>query len=139
MFDEKEFEEVTKKYYDYVYGIAIGVLGNKQDAEDAANAVLMKMYNHYKQEGQIDFLPNRYFYRTTYNHCINMIGAIPFKQQRANISLDTAENGDKILNSLIDQNEDVLTKLISHFVGTYKTRAIDKVKQRYEEEYGNDY
>jgi len=70
--DTGAFAYLVEKYQNMVYTLALKVLGNKEDAEDAAQEIFVKCYralNRYN--GQAAF--STWLYKITYNHSIDIL------------------------------------------------------------------
>ena len=101
-------EELYKKYYKIVYGIAFSILKNKEDSEDIVQIFFSKLYSLEKSK-----LPNNkestWIYTTTKNEVLNFL-----KKKRNNIDYDSIyeiEDNNNYLNKMIDQ--DSYNRLIS--------------------------
>lgn len=70
--DTGAFSCLVEKYQNMVYTLAYKILGNKEDAEDAAQEIFVKCYralNRYN--GQAAFAT--WLYKITYNHAIDIL------------------------------------------------------------------
>ena len=101
-------EELYKKYYKVVYGIAFSILKNKEDSEDIVQIFFSKLYSLEKSK-----LPNNkeatWIYTTTKNEVLNFL-----KKKRNDIDYDSIyeiEDSNNYLNKIIDQ--DSYNRLIS--------------------------
>jgi len=68
----KKYEEIYRENVKYVYNIALGMLRNKDDAEDVAQNVFVKLYetfSSFRGESSI----KTYLYRMTINRSIDLI------------------------------------------------------------------
>ena len=64
--DKSAFEELVLKYQDRIYNLCRYMLGNTQDAEDAAQDTFLKAYQKLK-----DFSPEASFYTWLYRIAVN--------------------------------------------------------------------
>ena len=71
--NKKEFEVLLVKYQQKIFNQSYYMLGqNKEEAEDAAQDVLVKMYDTITSfKGDSKF--STWLYRVTKNHCLNLI------------------------------------------------------------------
>jgi len=78
-----QFDTILADYQNRVYNQAYRMLGNREDAEDAAQAVFLKIYHSleaFRGESKL----STWIYRITANECINRLR----KKQLEIISLD---------------------------------------------------
>ena len=108
-------EDLYKKYYKIVYGIAFSILKNKEDSEDIVQIFFSKLYSLEKSK-----LPSNnessWIYTTTKNEIINFL-----KKKRDNINYDSLyeiEDSKNELNKIIDR--DNYNRLISKLNDTEK-------------------
>lgn len=108
-------EELYKKYYKIVYGIAFSILKNKEDSEDIVQIFFSKLYSLEKNK-----LPNdketTWIYTTTKNEVLNFL-----KKKRNDIDYDSIyeiEDSNNYLNKIIDR--DSYNRLISKLNDTEK-------------------
>ncbi len=82
--DLPAFEQLVEQHYTKIYNIALGIMGNPHDAEDAAQNVLIKIY---RAVGDFKFQSkfSTWIYRITANVCTDELRKR--KRQRA-ISTD---------------------------------------------------
>jgi len=78
------FLSVADKYKDTVYRIALNYFGNKYDADDMVQDVLMKLYTSNKQFESNEHIRN-WLIRVTINTCKNTL-RMPWR--RRNVALD---------------------------------------------------
>jgi RNA polymerase sigma-70 factor (ECF subfamily) len=70
MTDVHEFEAFVRRYQDMVYGTAIRLLGRPADAEDAAQTVFLKAFQHFGDVAGSEAAPG--WLKTTTRHvCLN--------------------------------------------------------------------
>ena len=70
--DTGAFAYLVEKYQNLVYTLANKILGNKEDAEDAAQEVFVKCYRALKTyNSQAAF--STWLYKITYNHAIDIL------------------------------------------------------------------
>lgn len=108
-------EELYKKYYKIVYGIAFSILKNKEDSEDIVQIFFSKLYSLEENK-----LPSNnessWLYTTTKNEVMNFL-----KKKRNDVDYDSIyEIGDNnnYLNKIIDR--DSYNRLISKLNDTEK-------------------
>ena len=70
--DTGAFAYLVEKYQDMVYTLACKILGNKEDAEDAAQEAFVKCYRALKNyNGHASF--STWLYKITYNHALDIL------------------------------------------------------------------
>ena len=70
--DKGAFAYLVEKYQNMVYTLAHKILGNKEDAEDAAQETFVKCYRALKTyNSQASF--STWLYKITYNHAIDIL------------------------------------------------------------------
>ena len=68
--DKESFDEILRRYESYVYNVAMQMLGNRADAEDAAQDVLIRIFRSlpgFKMRCKL----STWIYRMTINQCID--------------------------------------------------------------------
>ena len=108
-------EEMYKKYYKIVYGIAFSILKNKEDSEDIVQIFFSKLYSLEENK-----LPSNnessWLYTTTKNEVLNFL-----KKKTNDIDYDSMheiEDNNNYLNKIIDR--DSYNRLISKLKETEK-------------------
>src|SRR5690349_12877231 len=71
MIRELEFQALTQRYCDEIYRYALGLLGNRADAEDATQEALFRLWNHLPR--LLLFNIRAWLYQTTRNYCLDQI------------------------------------------------------------------
>jgi RNA polymerase sigma-70 factor (ECF subfamily) len=71
MIRELEFQVLSERHCDEVYRYAAGLLGNRADAEDATQEVLLRLWNHLPRLNLFNI--RAWLYRTTRNYCLDQI------------------------------------------------------------------
>lgn len=102
------FQKIYTQYNKLIYGIAFGILKNKEDAEDIVQIFFSKLYTIEK-----DKLPKEkiasWIYTVTKNEAISLL-----RKKKEHFDIDTIyeiEDKDNEINNLIDKEE--FNKLIS--------------------------
>lgn len=101
-------EEIYNKYQKVIYGIAFGILKNKDDAEDIVQSVFIKLHTLDKSKLPKDNIPS-WIYTVTKNEALQFL-----RKQKNNIDLDLIydlEDTNSEINKLIDK--ETYNKLIS--------------------------
>ncbi len=70
MTDTRAFEAFLLEYQDMVYGTAVRLLGNRMEAEDVAQTVFLKAFEHFDQIGASPAAPG-WLKTVTTNLCLN--------------------------------------------------------------------
>ena len=71
MIRELEFQVLSQRHCDEVYRYALGLLGNKADAEDAAQEALLRLWNHLPRLKLFNI--RAWLFQTTRNYCLDQI------------------------------------------------------------------
>ena len=94
---EYEFLQIYDEYKDSVYNQAYRILGTKEDAEEAAQDVFLRIYKSYESfEGRAKL--SSWIYRITFNVCLTKVS-----QRKKNI--DYIEERKDIINSLKEKTK----------------------------------
>jgi len=93
--DKKALEGLILKIQDKVYGLALRMLYNPSDAEDASQEILLKIITHLSTfRGESAF--TTWMYRVTVNHLLTIrkrraeLEAVSFKEYEKSLELDSA-------------------------------------------------
>jgi len=85
--DERAFEALVTKYMQRAYYIALGFLGNAEDARDQSQEAFVKVYRHLdRYDPTYPFFP--WFYKILRNTCFNYLKA---RRRRPQTSLDALQ------------------------------------------------
>lgn len=71
MIRELEFQLLCRRHRDEIYRYARGILGNQEDAEDATQEALLRLWNHLPRINL--FHTRAWLYRTTRNYCLDQL------------------------------------------------------------------
>jgi RNA polymerase sigma-70 factor, ECF subfamily len=71
MIRELEFKALCYRHRDEIYRYALGMLANRPDAEDAAQEVLMRLWNHLPTINPFNL--RAWLFRTTRHYCLDQI------------------------------------------------------------------
>jgi RNA polymerase sigma factor (sigma-70 family) len=92
--DKKALEEVISKIQDKIYGLALRMLYNPADAEDAAQEILLKIITRLSTfRGESAF--TTWMYRVAVNHLLTLrrrqpeLEAVPFEEYEKSLDLDS--------------------------------------------------
>ena len=93
--DKKALEEVILKIQDKIYGLALRMLYNPSDAEDAAQEILIKIITHLGTfRGESAF--TTWMYRVAVNHLLTLrrrqpeLEAVSFEEYEKSLELDSS-------------------------------------------------
>jgi RNA polymerase sigma-70 factor (ECF subfamily) len=145
--DIKAFEQILIRHQRQVLGISIRLLGNLDDAQDAAQEVFLRLHKHlYKFDEEKEFLP--WLYQITVNICrdiakkrsnnlvsleeANALGKLDKIASTQNIEAEISENQERkiisdALETLSEKERAVIvlrdiqgleTKDVAHILGT---------------------
>jgi len=91
--DERAFEALVTRYERLVYAVALRLLGNESDAQDAAQEAFIKLYRYLPSfRGESKF--SVWLYRLTNNVCIDMLR----RKNVPTVSLSADDDGGAELN-----------------------------------------
>jgi RNA polymerase sigma factor (sigma-70 family) len=93
MIRELEFQLLCQRHCDEIFRYARGLLGNRADAEDATQEVLLRLWNHLPRINL--FHIRGWLYRTTRNYCLDEI-------RRRSHQTAPVSPGDEILENCPD-------------------------------------
>ena len=71
MIRELEFQVLSQRHCDEIYRYALGLLGNKADAEDAAQEALLRLWNHLPRLKLFNI--RAWLFQTTRNYCLDQL------------------------------------------------------------------
>jgi len=105
-------EEIYNKYQKVIYGIAFGILKNKDDGEDIVQSVFIKLHTLDNDKLPENNIPS-WMYTLTKNEALQFL-----RKQKNNIDLDSIydlEDTDSEINKLIDKENynNLISKLSS--------------------------
>lgn len=93
--DKKALEELILKIQDKIYGLALRMLYNPSDAEDASQEILLKIITHLSTfRGESAF--TTWMYRVAVNHLLTLrkrraeLEAVSFEEYEKSLELDSA-------------------------------------------------
>src|SRR5882724_3053092 len=69
MIRELEFQVLSQRHCDEIYRYALGLLGNRADAEDATQEALLRLWNHLPRLNLFNI--RAWLFRTTRNYCLD--------------------------------------------------------------------
>ena len=113
--EKAAFRKLYGEYHQKIYGTAITMLGNAEDAEDAVQEVFMKIYrnvSHFDGKSKI----GTWIYRIAVNVCIDYVRRNKVRRAKS-VSLEESslfnltENGEKADRSVISGEVNQLTKI----------------------------
>src|SRR3982750_3711503 len=96
MIREREFQVLSQRHCDEIYRYALGILGNKADAEDATQEALLKLWNHLPRLNL--FSIRAWLFRITRNYCLDQIR----RRSRDGNQVHGADDPDEILEAWPD-------------------------------------
>ncbi len=103
--DYSAFEKIVLKYQDRVYNLCYRFLGDRQEAEDSAQDIFIKVYKALKG---FRFKSSFYtwLYRIVINTCKNRVKSLDYRRSKSRISMDDdEENRDYSISVVYDQND----------------------------------
>jgi len=81
------FERLVIKYQDRIFNLCFRFLGDRQEAEDVAQEVFIKVFKALKRfRSESSFYT--WIYRITVNTCKNRIKSLDYRRSKKNITLD---------------------------------------------------
>ncbi len=126
--DSDAFSQLIEPYMSKVYNIALGVLSNPADAEDAAQEALVKAYRHIGSFNENSGFYT-WLYRIVYNCCLDSIRK---KQRRPFVFLHHRNDEDEEAETEIEDTSAIPENI---FIGNETQeevrRAISMLKESY--------
>lgn len=128
------FERLVIKYQDRIFNLCFRFLGNRQEAEDIAQEIFIKVFKALKRfRSESSFYT--WIYRITINTCKNRIKSLDYRRSKKNITLDDERDpkyNSESFTSGVDSNPDQIIekkeriKLIQNAIKdlTYDHRAV---------------
>ena len=96
--DHSAFEKIVLKYQDRVYNLCYRFLGDKQEAEDSAQDIFIKVYKALKGF-KLKSSFYTWLYRIVINTCKNRVKSLEFRRAKSRISIDD----DQDRNDRVDE------------------------------------
>lgn len=98
------FEKIVLKYQDRVYNLCYRFLGDRQEAEDSAQEIFIKVYKALKGF-RLKSSFYTWLYRIAVNTCKNRIKSLEYRRSKSRVSTDDdQENKDYGIPVFTDQN-----------------------------------
>ena len=96
------FEKIVLKYQDRVYNLCYRFLGDKQEAEDSAQEIFIKVYRALKGF-KLKSSFYTWLYRIVINTCKNRVKSLEYRRSKSSISIDD-DQGNKVhgISGIID-------------------------------------
>ena len=103
--DHSAFEKIVLRYQDRVYNLCYRFLGDKQEAEDSAQDIFIKVYRALKGF-KLKSSFYTWLYRIVINTCKNRVKSLEYRQSKSRISMDDdQENKDYGIPGDVDKND----------------------------------
>ena len=100
--DHSAFEKIVLKYQDRVYNLCYRFLGDKQEAEDSAQDIFIKVYKALKGF-KLKSSFYTWLYRIVINTCKNRVKSLEFRRAKSRISIDDDQDrNDHGISGIID-------------------------------------
>jgi RNA polymerase sigma-70 factor (ECF subfamily) len=100
--DHPAFENMVLKYQDRVFNLCYRLLGNRDEAEESAQEVFIKVYRALKG---FRFKSSFYtwLYRIVINNCKNRIKSVEYRSAKSRVSIDSGhENSGNTVTDIVD-------------------------------------
>ena len=88
------FEKIVLKYQDRVYNLCYRFLGDKQEAEDAAQEIFIKVYRALKGF-KLESSFYTWLYRIVINTCKNRVKSLEYRRSKSSVSIDNDQEKGK--------------------------------------------
>lgn len=128
--DNEAFNELVRRYQDFVYKQAVGYLNDSDMAKDAAQEVFIKAYRGLPYfEGNLRF--TAWLYRICKNHCLNVIRKLKIENE-TRIESENNYNPNLALNLKIKKlisklNDDYREVIILRYYQNLKYEQIAEI------------
>ena len=97
------FEKIVLKYQDRVYNLCYRFLGDKQEAEDSAQDIFIKVYKSLKGF-KLKSSFYTWLYRIVINTCKNRVKSLEYRRAKSRISIDDdQEKKDYGITGIMDK------------------------------------
>jgi RNA polymerase sigma-70 factor (ECF subfamily) len=108
------FEKIVLKYQDRVYNLCYRFLGDKQEAEDAAQEIFIKVYRALKGF-KLESSFYTWLYRIVINTCKNRVKSLEYRRSKSSVSIDNdQEKKDNGSISVITDKNDLPDTNLEH-------------------------
>ncbi len=102
--DHSAFEKIVLKYQDRVYNLCYRFLGDKQEAEDSAQEIFIKVYRALKGF-KLKSSFYTWLYRIVINTCKNRVKSLEFRRAKSRVSIDDdQEKKNHEISGIADNN-----------------------------------
>ncbi len=101
--DHSAFEKIVLRYQDRVFNLCFRLLGDRDEAEDSAQEVFIKVYRSLKG---FRFKSSFYtwLYRVVVNTCKNRIKSVEYRRTKSRVSIESdQENRGNAVSDIVDQ------------------------------------
>ena len=103
--DHSAFEKIVLKYQDRVFNLCYRFLGNKQEAEDTAQEIFIKVYRALKGF-KLKSSFYTWLYRIVINTCKNRVKSLEYRRSKSSVSVDDdQEKKDSRISGIVDKND----------------------------------
>lgn len=107
--DREAFERIVRRYQDRIYHLCYRFLGDREEANDCAQDVFVRIFRGlpgFKQDSRL----STWIYRIAVNSCKNRTGSSWFRRRRSEVSLNGGHAGS-LQERLADPGESPLSRL----------------------------
>ena len=102
--DYSAFEKIVLKYQDRVYNLCYRFLGDKQEAEDSAQEIFIKVYKSLKGF-KLKSSFYTWLYRIVINTCKNRVKSLEYRRAKSRVSIDDdQEKKDHGISGIVDKD-----------------------------------
>jgi RNA polymerase sigma-70 factor (ECF subfamily) len=122
--DDSAFERIVLKYQDRIYNLCVYMLGNRHDAEDAAQDVFTKVYQSLKS-----FKPQASLYTWLYRIAVNT--CLDYKKRPFFESLfKSSDEGEEFVLEPVSQEPSPEEMFESKQLGEILNRSLGKISRK---------
>ncbi len=133
--DRVAFERIVVAFQDRVFNLAYRMLGDREEAEDLAQEVFIKVFKMiHKFRGESQF--STWIYQVTLNHCRNRIKYLNRRFHHSTESLDEAlrmDDGESVERELPDSGERPEEVMYRQQVQALIHKALGRLRPEYRE------
>jgi len=126
---EQEFAELFREHYQFMYRTAYSVTGSRQDAEDAVQAIFLRLM---QRPLRLKTTTKAYLYRAAVNQALSTL--------RSRKRIDVSEDVEQLLPQVLspgDPISDTIRQALQDAMARLRPRAVEILILHYEHNYSD--